>query len=385
MNVSRPALETLVGSNGGFLDSFYPYKPFVHHGPVARFAEILDCAQLADARATIFATTPPILAFENNGYQAILPDANEAMERYETGDCSLYLPTLHSISVVRSFAERLASDLGIHPSWIYCEGFLARDGRNVGLHYDFDLNFNIQLRGTKVWHIARNTHVENPLATYVAGSRSTTPAPNFARAPMPNTMPRSAQRIVLRPGSVIFLPRGYWHQTENQGESFALSFAIKPPTWSALVLSELGRRLERESRWRAHAFTPEKSDASPGAIDLQLKVLLDELAATISGMIPAEVLAAHRAAMGPVRFRWITGTNRKLTKRETGWVLVCDRDGVSQGAELDDELAPLMEWLVASPGQVTVGSGCDACPSLSPELVEQTLLQLVSAGMLQGE
>jgi ribosomal protein L16 Arg81 hydroxylase len=63
-----------------------------------------------------------------------------------------------------------------------------------------------------------------------------------------------SQAIELRPGSVLFLPRGYWHQTEVLEDSLALNLALLTPTWHSVFLGQLRNLLLNEAHWRAPAL-----------------------------------------------------------------------------------------------------------------------------------
>ena len=66
-------------------------------------------------------------------------------------------------------------------------------------------------------------------------------------------MPKLAQTIELKPGSLLFVPRGYWHSTEAKGEALALNFTFTAPTWIDLFTTALRSRLSLSPEWRETA------------------------------------------------------------------------------------------------------------------------------------
>ncbi len=65
----------------------------------------------------------------------------------------------------------------------------------------------------------------------------------------------------MRAGSVLFLPRGTWHNTETPGNSLSLSIAIDVPPALRCLLDQLRLLLLRDAPWRA----PLTGGASAGA------------------------------------------------------------------------------------------------------------------------
>jgi ribosomal protein L16 Arg81 hydroxylase len=56
--------------------------------------------------------------------------------------------------------------------------------------------------------------------------------------------------IVMKPGSVLFMPRGTWHRTETLGLSLSVSIILRPPSALESVLDALRARLLQDPAWR---------------------------------------------------------------------------------------------------------------------------------------
>ena len=111
------------------------------------------------------------------------PFPSQRLKLYERGDTLYIIKLDESIPELVGYKTLLARDLGVHPHHITVEGFASRGGLALPMHYDLDLNFNVQLRGEKTWRVAQNDHVENPLHSYhVTQDRK---PPKYARSPMP--------------------------------------------------------------------------------------------------------------------------------------------------------------------------------------------------------
>lgn len=277
-----------------FLRQYWPLRPFRYQGTAEQLARLtrLEALQsvpkLLAARA---ASYQDVTVFGGNGFAKHMPP-REAMHFYQRGDnlgCSELETTVPEL---RAVLAELASELtGSVQHWS-CGMFAACGGRGVTMHYDPVLTLNVQLRGEKVWRLAPNHHVEHPL---VACDNHDDHAPRFATRPFPVAMPTDAITFRARPGNVVFIPRGYWHETDTFGESLALAFTVRPPTWRDAVLHELRERLERDAGWRAYAMGTAGS-AQREALMAQLGALLAQLREVAGSIDPASVLDASSAA-----------------------------------------------------------------------------------------
>jgi ribosomal protein L16 Arg81 hydroxylase len=130
----------------------------------------------------------------------------------------------------------LDDDLGLVRGLARLSAFASRRGRGLPAHYDTNDNFICQLIGTRLWKAARNHHARHPTVGYTIG---TEPRPtHWAEAPMgfPNAMPSDAEELVLRPGSVLFMPRGMWHSTESiDDSSLHINIQISRPSWRDVI------------------------------------------------------------------------------------------------------------------------------------------------------
>ena len=89
-------------------------------------------------------------------------------------------------------------------------------GSGTRLHFDANVNFIIQLHGSKRWILAPNTSVENPTERFTAGSLEMSAAlEQQCHAPLIDQVPEDSLEFLMTPGCVLFVPRGYWHETNT--------------------------------------------------------------------------------------------------------------------------------------------------------------------------
>lgn len=350
----------------------------MYHGPLARLSRLTglvalrNIGQLAAARAAL---GQDLRVVGPDGFAADLP-AREALHFYHRGD-HLSCPRLEdTIPELRSVLAELARDLDEQPQHFYAGMFATAGMRGATMHYDDVLTFNVQLHGEKLWRMAPNHHVENPLR---AGNTRDDQAPRFARRPLPATMPSEATAFRVKPGSVVFIPRGYWHETEPEGESFAVYFSVRPATWATRVLHELRRQLESQAAWRAYPTALERGRSRRPALEQQIRALLPQLRGVVDGLAPADVLDTP---LSERCFAWPPDVQRRIATTRGSHVLrVVTRDGVAE-TRLDAALLPIMRWLCSLTGACSIERARASFPELGASYVDALIDDLVAQGVL---
>lgn len=150
--------------------------------------------------------------------------------------------------------EMIRRDLGLSALTIgRCLVYATPDGKGTAPHFDQNINFVLQIHGTKKWWIAPNNDVINPLTRHTMGMDPDPEMMSYLEKPLPESMPENAECIELKPGSLLFVPRGYWHSTEAHGDALALNFTFTAPTWVDLLTAALRGRLALSPEWRETA------------------------------------------------------------------------------------------------------------------------------------
>lgn len=179
-----------------------------------------------------------------------------------------------------------------------CLVYASSPGTGAGMHFDHNANFVVQLKGQKRWWIAPNEHVSDPLEQYAAGSaRVPDDLSLYAKPGMPITMPLNARIIDLQPGSVLFVPRGWWHATQGTRHSLQLNFTFSQPAWVDLLMPALYRRLIRHAHWRELACgAGAGNEAARRAAEIRLDELLKKFSADLTSLNAASVISELRPA-----------------------------------------------------------------------------------------
>ena len=268
-----------------FLDHYRTNTPVVAHGRTKQIAELVELPFLKSLDSLL-----PIWPSYVNAYlPGISDEANstkvepdQAKHLFQEGR-GLYFDDPNKFSpLIREWLEAIKEDLGLSTltysrSLIYA----IANKRGTSPHFDQNINFILQISGTKKWKVAPNKHVENPMDRHTMGLDVEPELARYIQRPMPETFPEDAVEFVLEPGSILFLPRGSWHTTEAMTDALSLNFTYSPPTWIDLFTSAIRDRLVQSSKWRATADFVTDEQLHTQAIEI-----FDRLLSDISGEIP---------------------------------------------------------------------------------------------------
>lgn len=255
----KPGLNQLIHprTTEDFITAYTANEPFVVHHP----KEALPVLRSLDFLANL----DSLLKIWPHSIQAHLPDLRDesssidttpkdAKKLFQNGMGLLFNEAQHLTPVLQIWLEKIRADLGLSSqTYSRCLIYATPDGKGTAPHFDQNINFILQIHGTKIWKLAANEHVENPLTRHTMGTKPDDEMATYIDQELPTQMPKSARTIELKPGSLLFVPRGYWHSTEAQGEALALNFTFTAPTWIDLFTTALRSRLALSPEWRATA------------------------------------------------------------------------------------------------------------------------------------
>jgi 50S ribosomal protein L16 3-hydroxylase len=280
-----------------FLAEYWPGEPLVVHGlkdsvkalTGIPFLESLDVL-LKSWPSPVQAHLPEV-ADEASSIDASPQDARKLFENKMGllfNDAQRYSP------VLSQWLAALHRDLGL-PAMTHgrCMMYATPKGKGTAPHFDQNVNFVLQLHGTKKWWIAPNEHVENPMQRHTLGQPLDPELEPYTVTPLPARMPVPNQEILLEPGSLLFVPRGYWHSTLGESDALSLNFTYNQPTWIDLLTVALKSRLSLSSDWRELADGVSSADADRREIaELKFDALLAELVEDLPNWNASDILGA---------------------------------------------------------------------------------------------
>ncbi|MBL8916683.1 MAG: cupin-like domain-containing protein [Archangium sp.] len=266
-----PSLASLLGGAKNadrFLDTAWPNEPFVMHGAPSRLIGLVDVPELKSAETMCGVPCRALLAQGQHlgGKQRfgnIAVEPSVAPSLLETG-ATLYFnePEFRSRSLWK-WIRSLERELGQQPGVIRPSAFFSAPGRGARMHFDCTESFVVQVRGRKTWTFARNEHVAFPPVNYLEGDPLPDELRELVRGPMKAPSAKKRVSVELKPGSVLYLPRGWWHSTHTTETSVHLDLLTALPTWADAARPLIESVLHRGEAWRAPVTTadPTKTDA----------------------------------------------------------------------------------------------------------------------------
>ena len=219
----RPALSRLIGiSPSDFADVYWGSQPLLTRGDLLPNADDLFSADAVDELVARRGLRTPFIRMANEG--AVLPamrftgsggfgaevgdqvDSAKVFAEFAAG-ATIVLQGLHRTwTPIAAFTRRLAADIG-HPCQVNAYVTPARS-RGFDPHYDVHDVFVVQISGEKQWRIHEPALIDplphQPWTSVRAGvERRASGAP--------------ALDVTLRPGDVLYLPRGWIHSATSLG------------------------------------------------------------------------------------------------------------------------------------------------------------------------
>lgn len=240
-------------------DHWIPERPFVSARNPRLLKQIAAIPELRDGPSLLKAYTGDVTLFgpDKSRQNVSVAEARKFVRKGHTA----YMPNVQdSVPTVRELWEHLIDDLGAPRGSFVAEAFYAVQGALSSAHYDHDVNFQILLAGKKRWRIAPNGLIDAPLAPYHPrpgglGARQGgfVEEANAKSATIPFDIPAEGmEEFVVGAGSVVFLPRGYWHEVTMLEGCFALNIVIKGQTFASALANALAFRLLADPHARGY-------------------------------------------------------------------------------------------------------------------------------------
>lgn len=282
-----------------FLGSCWPERHVVAHGAVERLPELLRTGPLADPRALSAAYRGPV-EVTSGGKGQYRVDGQEARVFFEELGLTARFERLEDmLPGAKPWLAALERDLGVPAGAATLQAFVNGSGSGLTAHCDAYEHFVIHLRGHKQFRVMQHPKARFPGVYHSA--RLSPAVSHFAQCPegfpVWKTLPRAAETIDLRPGSVLFMPRGCYHSTRggDAGEpALTVVIRIDAPTYADVLTAYLHDYLRQDERWRAPVVGGWSRRARERtAARRALRERLDELGEVVGTLSPAAMLRAR--------------------------------------------------------------------------------------------
>jgi 50S ribosomal protein L16 3-hydroxylase len=285
-----------------FLNSHWPKEPLFIEAQTGKLQALLSSTNLTNLESLAEARTMKVRAclpdFDDE-YSSIHLDPKDALKAYRN-QMTLVFDSMHlQDKTIHMVLHNIRRDLGLVTGGEennLCKArsivYATPKGSGTRLHFDANVNFILQISGSKRWILAPNTSVVNPTERFTMG------APEMPKAlekqfhdVLPSEIPDDAIEVLMEPGTVLFVPRGYWHMTLAEEDSLSLNFTFSQPTFADVFTKSMQELLLTSSDWRELADGLESKEASRRETAVaRLQVLMSNLAEGFSDISAEQLL-----------------------------------------------------------------------------------------------
>lgn len=281
-----------------FFKSVWPEKPLFIPAVDGKLKELFEIPQLQNLEALVAARHSKVRAclpdFDDE-YSSIHVEPKDALKVYDNNMTLVFDNMQLQNATIANALRQIRSELGLPMGTEENNLCKARSiayatpaGCGTRLHFDANVNFIVQLHGSKSWKLVANTSVKNPTERYTASSFEMSAAlEKQCHDMLIDEVPDDTEEILMEPGCVLMVPRGYWHETTTSEESLSLNFTFSQPSWADIFTKSMQEHLLQNADWRELADGLESLDEKRKALAVsKFKDLVKKLASefsTISG------------------------------------------------------------------------------------------------------
>lgn len=255
--VLEPKLASLLAAVGerAFFDEYWERRHLSAPGTPERLESLRESlggfgvSDLLALRTGDVIVGPEAVGLAQRGLR--IRNLDDAFEFYAAGRTLTFnLDARHA--AVRPWYEAFTGTLAPAPNRSVITVFCAPPGHGTPLHFDQYDVFNVALSGTKHWRIGRERAVQAPLHDWQIDR----PVPVELRGYWPGQrdLGGDLQDVAMTPGDMLYLPRGYFHETTAGDEpTIGMSFVVDVQSTFELINTALRVMMFQNDGLRASA------------------------------------------------------------------------------------------------------------------------------------
>ncbi|WP_372654569.1 JmjC domain-containing protein [Halobacteriovorax sp.] len=216
-------------------------------------------------------------------------ESNTAKEYFSDGMGLLFNDINLHDDYFQESLRGLSADLGVSNLTMSRNLIYATPGGGgTETHFDQNINLIIQVHGEKSWWIKENETIVNPLSRYTLGTQPDPELCSYLEGPFPESVDYDDEYI-LKPGSILFVPRGHWHKTHAHSDALALNFTFSIPSWTDMISMALRARVIQSDLWRESVLGLNNSEIAKKKTD-NFQMLIDSLKEDIQSWKAEDIL-----------------------------------------------------------------------------------------------
>ncbi len=285
-----------------FFQKHWPRTPLFISAVTGKLHDVFQLKQLQSLENLVDARFDKVRAclpdFDDE-YSSILIDPKDALKAYRNNMTLVFDSMQHQDTYIAKSLLQIKHDLGLisGPDHDLCRArsiaYATPAGGGTRMHFDANANFIIQIQGSKQWTLAPNRSVTDPTERFTVGSYVMPAAlEKQCHDLLIDEPPEDSYEVEMTVGSVLFVPRGYWHATTTHEDSLSLNFTFSQPTWADLFTKSLQEHLLTSSEWRALADGLDGTDKKrKEQALLHFDVLVKRIASELPGLSGQKLLS----------------------------------------------------------------------------------------------
>jgi hypothetical protein len=189
------------------------------------------------------------------------------------------------------FLRQLETDLGINEGALRMTAWASPLENGAACHYDATDIISIQLRGTKRFELAPVREISNPYgAQYSPGTRPFEQLYTQTAQGFPEWQHAEFRTVEMKPGSVLFFPRGTWHRTHVSADSLAVSIVVEPMAAIDCFMQQLQLLLLQDPSWRKPLYGAWGNGADRDQAFAQAAKLLQAVPGLVGKLSPQDLV-----------------------------------------------------------------------------------------------
>ncbi len=262
-NLNNTALNDLLFpvTADDFLNSHWPEQPLFIPAQPTKLQKIFSIPELKTIEALVKARTQKVRAclpdFDDE-YSSIQLEPKDALKAFNNNMTLVFDQMQNQNSVISEMLANLTDELGLvigSSEQNLCQArsmaYATPEWCGTRLHFDANANFIIQISGSKKWTLAKNKSVDYPTERFTTGSLEMPMAlEKQCHDQLLDAAPADAVEYLMQPGCVLFVPRGYWHETTTDENSLSLNFTFSQPTWADIFSKSIHSHVLNNPEWR---------------------------------------------------------------------------------------------------------------------------------------
>lgn len=285
-----------------FFNKHWPQLPLFVPTVKNKLKELFDLPQLQNLESLVAARVLKVRAclpdFDDE-YSSINLEPQDALKAYRNNMTLVFDSMQNQDQTIATALKKIREDLGLltgGPENNLCHArsivYATPGGTGTRMHFDANANFVIQLQGTKRWLLAPNTSVKNPTERFTVGAFEMPAAlEKQCHAELLHEIPDDASEVIMKPGCVLYVPRGYWHATDTDEDSLSLNFTFSQPNWADVFTKSMQEWLLNSAEWRTLADGLEGTDQErKNKAIAQFEILLKQLSLSLPEISARQLL-----------------------------------------------------------------------------------------------